>query len=72
VHADGSKLMVTDLGSTNGTEVDGAELAPMANTVVPVGSTVTFGGWLIRADEGLLCCAGPPWLLMAAADLLCC
>jgi pSer/pThr/pTyr-binding forkhead associated (FHA) protein len=42
--ADGNKLMVTDLGSTNGTEVDGAELAPMANTEVPVGSMVTFGG----------------------------
>jgi hypothetical protein len=35
--------MVTDLGSTNGTEVDGKELVAMANTLVPLGSEVTFG-----------------------------
>jgi pSer/pThr/pTyr-binding forkhead associated (FHA) protein len=41
--ADGTKLMVTDLGSTNGTEVNGEELAAMTNTLVPLGSEVTFG-----------------------------
>ena len=35
--------MVTDLGSTNGTEVAGKELVPMANTLVPLGAEVTFG-----------------------------
>lgn len=35
---------LTDLGSTNGTAIDGATLAPETPTVLPYGATVRFGG----------------------------
>ena len=65
--ADGAKVMVTDLGSTNGTEVDGKELEAMANTAVPLGCEITFGGALAgggaaaRGAPLVAGCAGRGW-----------
>lgn len=41
--ADGTKVQVTDLGSTNGTYLDEEELATNRATEVYVGSRITFG-----------------------------
>ncbi|MFL5541762.1 MAG: FHA domain-containing protein, partial [Longimicrobiaceae bacterium] len=35
---------ITDLGSTNGTAVEGVKLAPDVPTPLPYGATVRFGG----------------------------
>jgi len=41
--AEGSKLTVTDLGSTNGTTLDGQDLKPQTATTVSIGSQISFG-----------------------------
>ena len=41
--ADGTKVQVTDLGSTNGTYLDEEELATNRAAEVYVGSRITFG-----------------------------
>lgn len=41
--SDGDSVSITDLGSTNGTIVDGLELAPNVETMLAVGGEVTFG-----------------------------
>lgn len=38
-----SGVVVTDLGSTNGTYIDGEELPAMKGTTLTPGSTVVFG-----------------------------
>eukprot|EP00208_Stichococcus_sp_RCC1054_P000751 CAMPEP_0206149164 /NCGR_PEP_ID=MMETSP1473-20131121/37633_1 /ASSEMBLY_ACC=CAM_ASM_001109 /TAXON_ID=1461547 /ORGANISM="Stichococcus sp, Strain RCC1054" /LENGTH=154 /DNA_ID=CAMNT_0053546613 /DNA_START=530 /DNA_END=994 /DNA_ORIENTATION=- len=40
---EGSKLTVTDLGSTNGTTLDGQDLKPQTATTVSIGSQISFG-----------------------------
>ena len=40
---DSGKLTVTDLGSTNGTTLDGNDLKPQEPAVVAVGSQISFG-----------------------------
>ncbi len=43
VHAAGTKVQVTDLGSTNGTYLDEEELPTNRAAEVYVGSRITFG-----------------------------
>ncbi|MEW5300578.1 MAG: hypothetical protein WDW36_003497 [Sanguina aurantia] len=43
IRIEGDFVSVTDLGSTNGTVVDGLELAPNVETMLAVGGEVTFG-----------------------------
>jgi len=40
---DGNQVAVTDLGSTNGTYIDGDSLDEMVATPLPIGSEVIFG-----------------------------
>ncbi|KAL4452604.1 hypothetical protein ABPG75_008266 [Micractinium tetrahymenae] len=42
-------VQISDLGSTNGTFVDGEELEPMKATALAVGSTVVFGDKYLAA-----------------------
>lgn len=43
VHAENSKVSVTDLSSTNGTYIDDEELVPLRAVEMSVGKEVTFG-----------------------------
>lgn len=43
VHAEGRKISVTDLGSTNGTYLDEEELPPNRAADLYVGSKIVFG-----------------------------
>jgi hypothetical protein len=42
---------ITDLGSTNGTAVEGVKLAPNVPTPLPYGTTVRFGGVRLQFRE---------------------
>ena len=42
---------LTDLGSTNGTAIEGVKLAPNVPTPLPYGSTVRFGGVKLQFRE---------------------
>ncbi|HZG42625.1 MAG TPA: FHA domain-containing protein, partial [Longimicrobium sp.] len=42
---------ITDLGSTNGTAVEGVKLAPQLPTPLPYGSTVRLGGVQLQFRE---------------------
>lgn len=42
---------ITDLGSTNGTAIEGVKLAPDVPTPLPYGSTVRFGGVKLQFRE---------------------
>lgn len=49
---EGGSVMVEDLGSTNGTFVDGAILAPFERTRAPFGSVIRLGAAFLRVGEG--------------------
>jgi len=43
VRFDGSQVLVRDMGSNNGTSVNGTRIPPNIDTPVPVGSILRFG-----------------------------
>mmetsp|Transcript_13903 Transcript_13903/g.39360 ORF Transcript_13903/g.39360 Transcript_13903/m.39360 type:complete len:84 (-) Transcript_13903:349-600(-) len=52
------QVAITDLGSTNGTFIDGVQLEHMAATELPIGSEIVFGDehlcrFVLLDDENL-------------------
>ena len=54
-NAEGSKVNITDLNSTNGTYLGSEELTPMRAQEVSLGTEITFG---MQLGLSLDCCIG--------------
>jgi len=51
LHWDGKRWLITDLGSTNGTFVDGQRCSPHKETLVPTGATLQIGDAVFQLLE---------------------